>query len=215
MPDGSRRDSTPLADARALERRRNQIPRAEILDLGDYERRRDEIRPKAIAARALRRIELGPNATLAFENRETVAYQIQEMLRAERIAKDPDVEHEIVTYSDLLPSPRELSATLMFELPDAEGRAVVLHDLVGFENHLHIELEGAGSASARFDRRQLDDDRISAVQFVRFPLDAAQAEALARGAVRIVADHPRYAYSVEISDETRRALAADLEEAER
>ena len=215
MPDGSRRDSTPLADAQSAERRRNQIARDEILDLGDYERKRDEIRPKAIAARALRRIELGPNATLSFENRETVAYQIQEMLRAERIAKDADVEHEIVTYSDLLPAPNELSATLMFEFPDADGRAVVLRDLVGFENHLRLELDGAGSSIARFDRRQLDADRISAVQFVRFPLDAAQIEALTRGATRIVADHPRYAFSTELREETRRALAADLAEAER
>ena len=200
-----------MADAPSAERRRNQISREEILDLGDYERRRDEIRPKAIAARALRRVELGPNATLAFENRETVAYQIQEMLRAERIAKDADVEHEIVTYSDLLPSPAELSATLMFEFPDADGRAVVLHDLVGFENHLRIEFDGAGESRARFDRRQLDDDRISAVQFIRLPIDAAQREALTRGeGVRVVSDHAGYAYSAEVPAHTCRALAEDL-----
>ena len=136
------------------------------------------------------------------------------MLRAERIAKDADVVHEIETYSDLLPAPLELSATMMFEFPEAADRAVGLSDLVGFEDHLRVEFDGAGSSQARFDRRQLDADRISAVQFVRFPLDTAQRDALVRANVRVVADHPRYTYSAEIPEATRRALAADLKEAE-
>jgi len=191
------------------ERRTHHIPREAILDLGDYERRRDDIRRSAIAARAVRRVHLGPSATISFENRETVAYQIQEMLRAERIAKEPEVQHEIETYSDLLPSFDELSATLMFEFPEADGRAVRLAELVGFEEHLWLE---AGTrAKAFFDRRQLDSDRISAVQFIRFPLDAAQRESLKRGErVRIVSDHPSYAYSAEIAAQTCRALAEDL-----
>jgi hypothetical protein len=191
-------------------RRKNQIPRADILDLGDYERARDAIRQSAMRARAVRRIELGPNATLSFENRETVRYQIQEMLRAERIAKDADVQHEIETYSDLLPSSDELSATLMFEFSDPDSRAVHLHDLVGFENHLRIEFDGAAASKAYFDRRQLDSDRISAVQFVRFPVNDSQKKALERGA-RVVADHPRYGYSVDLPPDARRALIADLE----
>ena len=194
-------------------RRKNQIPRSSILDLGDYERQRDEIRARAMSARAIRRIELGPNATLAFENRETVAYQIQEMLRAERIAKEPDVAHEIETYSDLLPSDGELSATLMFEFPEPGERDVHLRDLVGFEDHLHLELDGAGRSTAFFDRRQIDADRISAVQFIRFPIDAAQRAALARGAgIRVVADHPKYAHAVDLPPQTCQALAKDLQD---
>jgi hypothetical protein len=193
------------------ERRRNQIPRASILDLGDYERQRDEIRPRAIAARGLRRVELGPNATVAFENRETVAYQIHEMLRAERIAKEAEVQHEIETYSDLLPAPDELSATVMFEFPEVEGRNVRLHDLLGFEDHLRLEIDGAGASPAYFDRRQIGEERISAVQFVRFPLSPAQRQALDRGApMRLSADHPKYRYSLEIPEKTRRALLEDL-----
>ncbi|HEV7240012.1 MAG TPA: DUF3501 family protein [Thermoanaerobaculia bacterium] len=186
------------------------ISRDTILDLGDYERRRDDIRRSAIAARAARRVILGPNATIAFENRETVAYQIQEMLRAERIAKDADVQHEIETYSDLLPTRDELSATMMFEFPDADGRDVRLAELVGFEDHLWLDLAGS-KAPASFDRRQLDPDRISAVQFIRFPIGDAQRDALARGeGVRIVSDHPAYSYSTEIPPHTCRALAEDL-----
>jgi len=198
-----------------MNRRKNQLPRSEILDLGDYERRRDAIRRKAIAARGARRVELGPNATIAFENRETVAYQIHEMLRAERIAKEPDVQHEIVTYSDLLPASDELSATLMFEFPEAAGRAVRLHDLVGFENHFRLEFDGAGTSKACFDRRQIDADQISAVQFVRFPVNEAQRQAIARAArVRIIADHPSYRYAAEIPPATCQALAADLDDAQ-
>jgi len=189
----------------------NLISRDTILDLGDYERQRDGIRRRAIAARAARRLHLGPSATIAFENRETVAYQIQEMLRAERIAKDAEVQHEIETYSDLLPTRDELSATLMFEFPEAQGRDVRLAELVGFEDHLWLDFAGAGKARAFFDRRQLDADRISAVQFIRFPVDGAQRAALARGVnVRIVSDHPAYTHSIEVPPHTCRALAEDL-----
>ena len=196
------------------ERRSNRIPRESILDLGDYERKRDEIRKRAMAARAVRRVLLGPNATLSFENVETVRYQIQEMLRAERIAKEPEVEHEIETYSDLLPAVDELSATLMFEFSEPDVRPVKLRDLVGFESHLHVEIEGAGRAGALFDRRQLDGDQISAVQFVRFPLSDVQRRALLGGAtVRLVANHPRYQHEVTLDGAARDALAADLAEA--
>jgi hypothetical protein len=194
-----------------IERRRNQIPRSEILALGDYERQREGMRQRAICARTIRRVELGPNATLTFENRETVKYQIHEMLRAERIDREPDVVHEIETYSDLLPAADELSATMMFEFPEPHSRDVYLRDLVGFEQHLHLDFDGAGIAPAFFDRRQLDADRISAVQFVRFRLDRDQREALARGTrVRVVADHPRYTYRVAIPARTAQALAKDL-----
>jgi Protein of unknown function (DUF3501) len=192
---------------------KTQIARDQILDLGDYERSRDAIRASAIAARGVRRVLVGPNATLSFENRETVRYQILEMLRAERIAKDADVQHEIETYGDLLPSSDELSATLMFEFPDESVRSVHLRDLVGFEDHLRIEFDGAGVSKAYFDRRQIDSDQISAVQFVRFPISDAQRKTLRRGA-RVVADHPRYAYTVELPQPTLAALAGDIESAD-
>jgi len=195
------------------ERRKNQIAREEILDLGVYERSRDNIRARAMTARGVRRIDVGPNATLAFENHETVRYQIHEMLRAERIAKDADVQHEVETYSDLLPSSDELSGTLMFEFPDADARAMHLSDLIGFENHFRLEFDSAGVSKAFFDRRQIDSDRISAVQFVRFPITEMQRKALMRGA-RIVADHPRYSFSIQLPETLRRALAADLEAAD-
>ena len=164
------------------------IPRADILDLGDYERQRDDIRPSAMAARKLRRVAIGPNATLSFENRETLAYQVNEMLRAERIAKEPDVVHEIETYSELLPSSNELSGTLMIAFDDPEERARKLVAMLGLDKHLQIEFEGAGLAPAAFDQRQIDEERLSSVQFVRFEITPDQREALLSGeTVRVVA----------------------------
>jgi hypothetical protein len=187
------------------------IPRTSILDLGNYERRRDEIRPAAIAARKLRSVALGPNATLAFENRETLTYQVQEMLRAERIAKEPEVRHEIETYSELLPTSSSLSATLLIEFPDKDERAVRLVEMLGLDKHLRIEIEDAGSAHAEFDQRQIDQERLSSVQFVRFHLDSLQREKVSDGAtMRVVCDHPKYAHAVDIPAEMSAALANDL-----
>ena len=195
-----------------IEQRTNRISPAEILDLGDYERRRDELRASAMRARRARRVALGPNATLTFENRETVRYQIQEMLRAERIARPAEVLHEIETYSDLLPTPCELSATLMFEFPDEAERAPALTALRDFESHLRIDIRGS-AAAARFDRRQIGEDRLSSVQFVRFPLSKPQCDALRAGApVRIVSDHSAYAHTTPIDAAAARAIASDLED---
>jgi hypothetical protein len=194
------------------ERRTNRISRDEILDLGDYERRRDDIRASAMRARRERRIFLGPNATLSFENRETVRYQIHEMLRAERIAKPEEVEHEIDTYSDLLPDDLELSATLMFEFPDEIERTQKLTALRDLESHLHLSIDGAGNAPAQFDRRQIGEDRLSSVQFIRFPLTTAQRDALHAGAkLRVVSDHIAYLHIAELDPAAARAIASDLE----
>ncbi len=195
------------------ERRTNRITRDEILDLGDYERRRDDFRASAMRARAERRIFLGPNATLSFENRETVRYQIQEMLRAERIAKPAEVDHEIETYSDLLPTDSELSATLMIEFPDEGERLEKLTALRNIESHLYVSIDGAGNAPAQFDRRQIGEERLSSVQFIRFPLTSAQHDALRKGAkLSVVCDHPAYPHTVEVGAASARAIASDLED---
>lgn len=190
------------------------IPRRAILDLGDYERRRDEIRASAIAARQLHRVALGPNAILSFENRETLTYQIQEMLRTERIVKEPEILHEIETYSELLPASDALSATMLIEFPEKAERDVRLVEMLGLDRHLRIDFAGAGSAAATFDQRQIDVERLSSVQFVRFQLTAAQVAALRAGAtVTVVSDHPHYNHSTVVPAATASALIADLDDA--
>ena len=191
---------------------RRPIRPEEILDLGDYQRARSEFQKRAMAARAQRRVLVGPAASFTFENRETVRYQIQEMLRAERIAAPEQVAHEIDTYSELLPGPAELSATLMLEFSDPEKRARHLGELVGLERHVHL-VAGESRAPARFDETQLDPDRVSAVQFVRFPLGGPVLTALGRGdPVRLRIDHPAYTHEAELPAATVAALLRDLAE---
>lgn len=186
----------------------------EILDLGDYERRRESIRSSAMAARNARRVMLGANATISFENRETIKYQIQEMCRTERLAQPTEIEHEIETYSELLPTSNELSATMFFEFPDKDERDRRLVELLGFQKHLFLECGKTTRIPATFDKRQIDVERLSSVQFIRFALTDEQRRIVGGGGpVRIVSDHPRYLHTVELGAEIIRALAADLDEA--
>ncbi|HLU64877.1 MAG TPA: DUF3501 family protein [Kofleriaceae bacterium] len=186
------------------------IGRDEILGLEAYERSRGYIRRRAIEARGARRVVIGPSASLVFENRETLRYQIQEMLRAERIV-DPDaIAHEIETYSELLPRPDELSATLFFEFPDPATRAQELEKMAGVERHVWLVI-GEDRIAGQFDLRQLEEERVSAVQFVRFPLEGKQLEALSGGApARIAIDHPRYQHEADVPPSTVAAVLSDL-----
>jgi hypothetical protein len=185
----------------------------DLLDLGDYERARPAMRAAAMQARALRRVQIGPDASLVFENRETVTYQIQEMLRSERLARPEEVAHEVETYNELMPGPSELSATLFLEFADPEARPARLADLVGIERSLRLEI-GGESTAARFDARQIDPERVSAVQFVRFPLSGSMRQGLFDGSTaRLRIDHPRYRHEAVLQPDTVEALAHDLEAA--
>jgi starvation-inducible DNA-binding protein len=188
------------------------IRAADILPLGEYEHRRDQLRGQAMSARAARRVQLGPHATLVFESQETVRYQIQEILRAERISDPQAVGEEIRAYAELLPAASELAATLFIEHADRDQRDRALADLVGIEDHLHLVVRGQ-RRRARFDRNQSDGRRISAVQFVRFPLEPTDVDALREGApTQIALDHPRYRAEVPVSRALAIQLAADLDE---
>jgi starvation-inducible DNA-binding protein len=189
------------------------IRAADILPLADYERRRQELRGRAMSARAARRLALGPHASLVFESDETVRYQIQEILRAERISDPPAIEAEIRAYAQLLPKSRELAATLFIEYGDRVERDRALARLVGIERHLHLVV-GGERRTARFDPAQMDERRVSAVQFVRFDLEPGDLDALRAGApVRLVLDHPHYHHEAVLPAALVTQLAADLEAA--
>lgn len=164
-----------------------------------------------VAAAALRRVPVGPNLTLLFENRETVLWQIQEMCRVENIHEPAAVQHEVDTYTALLPGPSELSATLLVEFPEADERDRMLRALLGLHEHLFLQAGGERTL-ARFDDEQFNDTRISSVQFVRFRLSPAQRAALfdLHQAVQIEVDHPAYQAAIDLSGPTRGALASDL-----
>jgi len=184
----------------------------EVLPVTTYDRVRPLLRPLCIAEKARRRLAVGPHLTLMFENRQTVWYQIQEILRTERIFEDPAINAELETYNELIPRPGELFATLFIEYADPAERDAELARLVGLERHLWMVLDGSRSG-ARFDERQMSPDQISAVQFIAFPLGADAGrfgELAAAGKVAIEVDHSHLSVSARIEGPLAAALADDL-----
>lgn len=183
----------------------------DVWELDAYEQRRAAFRRDVIALKKVRRVALGDRATLVFENRDTLIFQVQEMLRVERLRELPAIQGELDVYNDLMPGPRELSATLFIEITDAESIRTELDRLVGLDEHVSLVV-GDEAIPARFDPKQMEEDRISAVQYVRFPMSQAARAALADPSVgvQLRVDHPNYTAETELGPETRASLAADL-----
>jgi hypothetical protein len=189
---------------------------AEIVPLERYAELRTEYRERVIAHKRRRRVPLGENATLLFEDRETLRFQVQEMLWVERIAEPDKVQLELDVYNELMPGASELSATLFLEIPEAAEIRPTLERLLGIDRHLALvlgEKRDEREVRARFDERQLEEARISAVQYVRFPLGAAERARFVDPAVRarLRSDHPRYAREQDVPAEVRASLVASLE----
>ena len=182
---------------------------SEIKNLVEYELERETWRPQVMALKDCRRIRVGDHLTFLFENRETVRYQIQEMLRIERIVKPAEVAHEVATYNELIPAAGELSACLLIEYESQEERDVRLRELLGLENHVWIQVGNLPRAQARFDDRQISTDRISAVQYVKFSLTPEQAARFPEGA-KLVVDHPHYQAERVLSPLELAELSADI-----
>jgi hypothetical protein len=188
------------------------IEARDLLAYPDYQRVRERLRPLFIAEKNRRRLTIAGHLTLLFENDRTVWYQIEEMLRTERITEDAAIQHEIDTYNELMPGGGELSATLMIEYEDAAERTARLRELIGIDCHLWIAIESR-RIPARFDIRQMESDRVSAVQFVRFPIGMSRErflESARNGRVTIQVDHPKLAGSGPIGIELAEAIAGDL-----
>ena len=185
----------------------------EILPFELYEILRPRLRPLIIAEKERRRLAVGEHLTLLFENGQTVWYQVEEMVRSERISAEDAIRHEIDTYNELLPRPGELTATMLVEYADEAERNVALRALVGLERHLWIRI-GERREPARFDARQMATDRVSAVQFVRFPLGGLDHDEFlkftAEGKIAIEVDHPQLTERALITGPIAKALATDL-----
>jgi hypothetical protein len=182
---------------------------SEIKNIAEYEVERESFRPRVLALKDKRRLRLGDHLTFLFENRDTVRYQIQEMMRVERIVREHDIAHEVATYNELIPAPGELSASLLIEYESAEERNVKLRQLLGLEKHLWLEVAGAGRTQAIFDERQIATARISSVQYVKFRLSAAQQQTWAKGAA-LISDHSHYQASRPLSPTELAELAGDF-----
>jgi hypothetical protein len=188
-----------------------RVDRSEILELGEYEKVREHFRARIIEEKRARRVNVGPNLTVLFENHDTVLLQIQEMLRTERITRESSVLHEIETYNDLLGNANELGATVMIQIADPTERDAFLVRAKGIEEHLVLTVGGT-AVRARWDASRVLDDQASAVMYVKFELDLGALAALRSGKADLafVVDHPKVAVSAVIPREVAISLANDV-----
>jgi hypothetical protein len=183
----------------------------DLVGLSRYARLRDDFRRRIIALKRDRRITIGDRVTLVFENFDTIRFQIQEMLFVERIADIDKIREECDVYNALLPGDRELSATLFVEITEAARIEEELSRLVGIDEHVVLHI-GEHAVRAHFEPGRSRADKISAVQYVRFPLDEAAARALVTPGmpVRLAIDHPGYRAETSLDEAQRASLASDI-----
>ena len=184
----------------------------DIVDMRAYERERSEFRARVIETKKRRRIGLGPLMTIVFENTDTMRFQVQEMARAERMLRDEQIAHEVETYNELIPEPGELSGTLFIEITEDADLRAWLPKLVGIQRHVWVEVVGERVPAVEVDEERLtrEDEITSTVHYLRFRFTPGQQAAFAAGPVRLVVDHPEYAYEVALTNEQHDALVADL-----
>ena len=186
----------------------------DLLPLERYHKERPRMRAEVLEHKRHRQAPLGAHLTLYFEDRLTMRYQVQEMLRAERIFESEAIEEELAAYNPLIPDGTNLKATMMLEYTDVEERRVALERLKGIEDCVYVEVGALGRvfAYADEDLERSDDTKTSAVHFLRFELDAGMREALKRGApLKLGVDHEHYSHELDGPAELRKSLAADLD----
>jgi hypothetical protein len=190
----------------------HKVERNELLGLADYETIRERFRNRVIALKARRRIALGPNVTLTFENHDTVLLQVQEMLRTERISGERAIEHELATYNELIPPPGALSATMFIEYTDVDLRREMLQKLADLRNEIRLRI-GSEESTARFGTHFGEElDRLPSVNYLTFQLGAGAAAQLADRGVpaMLVATHALYRAEAALPVALREELADDL-----
>ena len=190
----------------------DKLNRTDLFTLEKYHEIRAEFRARVLAHKRLRQVPVGPNATLYFEDRLTIQYQIQEMLRVERIFEAGAIEEELAAYNPLIPDGANLKATFMVEYGDPDERRRMLGRLVGIETRVWME---AGPdrifAIADEDLERATGEKTSAVHFLRFELPDRMCAALCGGEVmRLGIDHDVYRYECTVDEPSRTSLVADL-----
>lgn len=192
-----------------------KLTRKDLIPLETYHEQRKDFRARVLAHKASRQIAIGPHATLYFEDRLTIQYQIQEMLRVERIFEAEAIEEELAAYNPLIPDGDNLKATFMIEYDDANERKVALERMVGIEDRIWLRVGDAEPvwAIADEDLERSRESKTAAVHFLRFQLDSALVEAARNGdAIGIGIEHPAYTHSVHpIAPAAQASLVADLQ----
>jgi hypothetical protein len=202
-------------DSDASGRTAGRLSTADLMSLEQYARERPAFRARVLAHKRDRQLAVGPHCTWCFEDRLTIQYQVQEMLRAERIFEADGIAQELDAYNPLVPDGTNWKVTLLIEYPDPAERRVALERLKGIEDRCWIQVAGHERvfAIADEDLERENDEKTSAVHFLRFELEARMRAALRAGAVLSVGiDHDQHHYSVErVPDAIRASLIADLE----
>ena len=193
----------------------HKIARDSLLSLESYATQRQEFRARVIAHKKDRTVQLGEHVTLLFEDQLTIRYQVQEMLRIERTFEEQGIRDELDAYNPLIPDGSNLKATMMIEYADADERKHALSKLKGIEDRVWIRVEGCASsyATADEDLPRENEDKTSAVHFLRFELSDEMARALKFGAgLTLGVDHPNYQTGIVIAAAgVRASLAQDLD----
>jgi hypothetical protein len=188
----------------------NKITLDDILGLAAYEQVRREFRDAIIDKKKKRRVSVGDKVCFVFENRDTVIFQIQEMVRVERIADLDKIREEIAVYNELIPNPGELSATLFLEIEDQTHLREDLLKFLGIDEVVFLNV-GGYSIRGRFEEGHSKEDKISAVQYVRFQFEPAACRAFMDGEkAELMIDHLNYKASAVLTPEVQKSLAEDL-----
>lgn len=188
------------------------LTRQDLFSLEQYAERRPQIRREVMSHKQNRHVVIGAHLRLLFEDRLTIQYQVQEMLRAERIFEAHAIQEELDAYNPLIPDGDNWKATMLIEYEDVEERRVALERLRGIEDRVYAQIgEQKVYAIADEDLERENDTKTSSVHFLRFQLDAGQVAKVRGGqAFSFGADHPEYREVVQLSDAQRQALLADL-----
>ena len=191
----------------------SKLTRDDLYSLEKYSSVRPEFRARVIEHKANRRLGIGPHATLYFEDSLTMQYQVQEMLRLERIFEQEGIQQELDVYNPLIPDGSNWKATFMVEYEDVEERRAALARLIGIEKTVWVQVEGCDRVYAicNEDLDRETEDKTAAVHFLRFELTPKMVAAIKQGTtVRAGIDHPAYREEVKIPSHVRNSLAGDL-----
>jgi hypothetical protein len=184
-----------------------KVKRSDVLDYKTYNDRRDEYRKRILVEKAKRRIHVGEHLTFLFESTDTMLYQVQEMMRLEQTVREAEIQHELDTYNQLLGGDGELGCTLLIEIDDPARRDAKLRAWLKLPAHLYVKLSDGKLVRASWDERQIDDTRLSSVQYLKFHVGSGAP-------VAIGADHPELRLETTLSDAQRETLALDLRSAD-
>ena len=188
-----------------------KLTRADIRGPQLYAAIRDDLRKRVIELKRVRRVSVGPQVTIVFENRATMIFQIEEMCRAESLSAPEKIQEEIDVYNAILPDEGQLAATLLIEITDEGEIGHTLEKLVGLQDHVWLII-GGERVKAEFDAEQFAADKLAAVQYLKISLGPTARAALttAGTAVAVAIDHPNYRHEARLGEASRASLAEDL-----